>query len=102
MNTYQNGSLLFNFLVLLCGIGILVLWQILKNVKTLHQERILAAVLLVVIVLALAHLWQFTSPDTRGSEAREAFEFWRLLVTFVCVTCGVPTLVAVVFGYRKK
>ena len=102
MNTQRSGSLIIDLLVLLFIIAIAGVWHIAKNVKTLKQQRIFALVFLIVVSFALAHLWLFTSPDTRGSEERVAFEFWRIMVTFICVAGGVPAVFALVAGYKEK
>lgn len=103
MNAHRGGNLLtIDLIILLFIVGIAGVWHITKNIKTFKQQRIFAFVFLIVISLALTRLWLFTSPDARGSEPREAFEFWRIMVTFMCVAGGVPAIIALVAGYKEK
>jgi len=98
--------MILDFLILIFIIAFIIaiafVWHVVKKIKTRKQERTFAAVFLIVISAAMFHLWSFTSPDARGSEPREAFEMWRLMVTFLCVAGGVPAILALVTGYKEK
>ena len=102
MNSYRSGDIILNIGILIFIAGVAFVWHIAKNVKTLKQQRIFALVFLIVVSYVLAHLWLFTSPDTRGSEERVAFEFWRIMVTFICIVGGVPAVIALMAGYKEK
>jgi hypothetical protein len=102
MSAHRNGDIVVDLFILLFIIGVAFVWHIAKNIKTLKQQRIFALVFLAVISLALSKLWLFTSPDARGSEPRMAFEFWRIMVTFICIAGGVPAVIALIAGYKEK
>ncbi len=102
MNSHDEGQFIGGAILLLFIAGIAGLAYVVRNLKTALQQRILVSVLLIVILFALNHLWQFNSPDARGSDERTAFEFWRILVTFICVVWGATAIIAIVADYKKK